>query len=78
MKPVAAEAYEVVEEEDAGVSHLSLTSRLMSWLRGDPPMLRLLHIAIVLGLLVLFVLAVLTAGGPGLNVAIRFSDVKLL
>jgi hypothetical protein len=41
-------------------------------------MLRLLHIAIVIGLLALFVLAVLTANGPGPQEAQRPSEVTLL
>jgi len=41
-------------------------------------MVRLLHIAIVIGLLALFVLAVLTANGPGPEVTEQLSDVRLL
>jgi hypothetical protein len=40
-------------------------------------MLHLPHIVIVIGLVAWFVLAVLTANGPGLEVAARFSDVRV-
>jgi hypothetical protein len=39
---------------------------------------RILHIMIVIGLTMLFVLAVLTAGGPEPKVAEQHSDVRLL
>jgi hypothetical protein len=41
-------------------------------------MLRLLHIAIVIGLVALFALAVLTSHGPGPNMAEQSSGVTLL
>jgi hypothetical protein len=41
-------------------------------------MLRLLHITIIIGLLALFVFAVLTSNGPGLDVTEQHSDVRLL
>jgi hypothetical protein len=41
-------------------------------------MLRLLHITIVIGLLALFVLAVLTSHGPGPKMAEQPPDVSVL
>jgi hypothetical protein len=53
-------------------------AKIETWLKGDPPMLRLLHIPIIIGLLVLFVFAVLTSNGPGSHMAEQHSDVRLL
>jgi hypothetical protein len=41
-------------------------------------MLRLLHITIIIGLLALFVFAVLTSNGPGSHMTEQPSDVRLL